>query len=326
MRVQRIGYRIRGFSRVAGLGLTAGMKHPSTEKRERILAFWRKHGVQASCQAKQKTTGTPAPASTAPKHRRRRLWHHQVLKHIRQLRAHYPNLGKQKIHPLLKALCEQHKLPCPSVSTIGRLIADAPDKMRRVPHRLGPRGQPKPVRKGNKKTRKPKGFRASRLGEVVAVDTIVRVRGDMRRYLLTITDVESRVSFAFATLSPKSQQAKQCFCLARKLFPGKVLRVLSDNGSEFEGEFAKYLAQERIPRWYTYPKTPKMNAHAERFNRPPGPGRSQRLLPCSRPDSPPESPNASRCLSQRCKKNLSIITKTCCSRTWSPSTTSWRDG
>ncbi|MGC9129259.1 MAG: integrase core domain-containing protein, partial [Acidithiobacillus sp.] len=43
--------------------------------------------------------------------------------------------------------------------------------------------------------------------------------------------------------------------------------LLSDNGSEFEAGFAQTLAAQQISRWYTYPKTPKMNAHAERFNR-----------------------------------------------------------
>ena len=43
--------------------------------------------------------------------------------------------------------------------------------------------------------------------------------------------------------------------------------VLSDNGSEFEADFAQLLEERGIKRWYTYPKTPKMNAHAERFNR-----------------------------------------------------------
>ena len=43
--------------------------------------------------------------------------------------------------------------------------------------------------------------------------------------------------------------------------------MLSDNGSEFEADFAQLLEERGIKRWYTYPKTPKMNAHAERFNR-----------------------------------------------------------
>ena len=51
------------------------------------------------------------------------------------------------------------------------------------------------------------------------------------------------------------------------LFPKPPDIVLSDNGREFEAGFAEALAERGIRRWYTYPKTPKMNAHAERFNR-----------------------------------------------------------
>ena len=51
------------------------------------------------------------------------------------------------------------------------------------------------------------------------------------------------------------------------VLPVKPKRVLSDNGSEFEGEFRRCAAARGIERFYTWPKSPKMNAHVERFNR-----------------------------------------------------------
>ena len=39
--------------------------------------------------------------------------------------------------------------------------------------------------------------------------------------------------------------------------------VLTDNGSEFKKEFDQAVESH----WHTYPRTPKMNAHCERFNR-----------------------------------------------------------
>ena len=51
------------------------------------------------------------------------------------------------------------------------------------------------------------------------------------------------------------------------LLPPSPPIVFSDNGGEFEANFAQVLQERGIRRWYTYPKTPKMNAHAERFNR-----------------------------------------------------------
>ncbi len=52
-----------------------------------------------------------------------------MLKEIRRLRTELPNLGKEQIFVRLKPWCEQRYLACPSVSTIGRMIAAAHDKM-----------------------------------------------------------------------------------------------------------------------------------------------------------------------------------------------------
>jgi Helix-turn-helix domain len=48
MQVQRIGYRVRGLYRVAGLGVKWGMIAPDTEKRLKILRFWEEHGLKAT--------------------------------------------------------------------------------------------------------------------------------------------------------------------------------------------------------------------------------------------------------------------------------------
>lgn len=46
MQIQRIGYRVRGLYRIAGLGLKWGMIAPNTGKRLKILKFWQDHGWQ----------------------------------------------------------------------------------------------------------------------------------------------------------------------------------------------------------------------------------------------------------------------------------------
>jgi transposase InsO family protein len=43
--------------------------------------------------------------------------------------------------------------------------------------------------------------------------------------------------------------------------------VLTDNGSEFKKHFSERLRELHLTHFHTYPKTPKMNAHVERFNR-----------------------------------------------------------
>ncbi len=46
-----------------------------------------------------------------------------------------------------------------------------------------------------------------------------------------------------------------------------VTFVLTDNGSEWKKHFAAEVLKLQITHYHTYPKTPKMNAHIERFNR-----------------------------------------------------------
>jgi transposase InsO family protein len=45
------------------------------------------------------------------------------------------------------------------------------------------------------------------------------------------------------------------------------VRPVSDNGQEFGEYFHSALQTQRIVHWHTFPRTPKMNAHCERFNR-----------------------------------------------------------
>ena len=47
--------------------------------------------------------------------------------------------------------------------------------------------------------------------------------------------------------------------------PFKIERVQTDNGSEFLGELDEYLKKRGIEHYFSYPKSPKTNAHVERF-------------------------------------------------------------
>ena len=97
------------------------------------------------------------------------------------------------------------------------------------------------------------------------MDTVIAVRDGVRRYLFACLDLRRRFGLAVAT--PGMSSCRDFADLAFDPVPGPVDRVLSDNGSEYEGRFADLLRVRGIARYYTYPKTPKMNAHAERFNR-----------------------------------------------------------
>ena len=52
-----------------------------------------------------------------------------------------PNLSKEKLYIFVKLFCEQRNLSCPKARTIGRIIADQPDKMRSRPIKVRSNGQ-----------------------------------------------------------------------------------------------------------------------------------------------------------------------------------------
>jgi len=120
MRVQHVGYQIKGFYRWADYALRWGMIATDAQRRLQILDFWQRHGLAAAHEAftisrrtlylwRAKLTaegGNVAalvPGSTAPKHRRRRQWPAALVAEIRRLRTLHPNLAKEKLHWLLPA-------------------------------------------------------------------------------------------------------------------------------------------------------------------------------------------------------------------------------
>lgn len=251
-------------------------------RRTEILAFWSKHGLEAARDAfkvkrrvlyywkrrlkegKGKLESLN-PHSRAPKTRRKRIWDWHILEEIKRLRLEHPNLGKEKICPLLEEFCHTQGLKCPKSRTIGRLIQDL-GGLRRFPQRVSHFGK---IKKDNRQKvlRKPLSFQARYPGHCVALDTIEEIISGSRRYVTTAEDLFGRFAFAWATSSHASKAAAEFFDSFRLLFPYQVTFVLTDNGSEFKKHFAQELLKLQIIHYHTYPQTPKMNAHVERFNR-----------------------------------------------------------
>ncbi len=283
MQFERFSRGIRGFATVANRALYWDMICKTAEERLKVLKFWDHHGLQATREAfgvSRRTLfawraqlreggGQPhalTPRSTRPRSVRRRQWPVALIDHIRQLRISYPNLGKEKLHRFVEAFCQQRGLATPSSRTIGRLIADAPDKMRHAPprhhSRFYPQGVPRRLR-----TRKPKGYQAHNPGDCLAWDSIERRLTGQRRYLITSTDLASRFGFALGVKSLSSASAELAWRIQQHLFPVPTQHALSDNGHEFGKRFHQAVVEDHVTHWHTYPRTPKMNAHCERFNR-----------------------------------------------------------
>lgn len=253
------------------------------KKRFEILVFWNKYGLTPTMEAfniKKRTlqnwkarlkqgagkAESLNPKSRAPHTRRRRQWPIVVTSEIRRIREEHPNLGKEKVFVHLQAFCSERGLICPSIKTIGRLITDAPDKMRTFPQKVGHTGQMKKIHRV-RKDHKPKGFKALRPGHCISLDTIEFHFWGRRIYVITMIDLFSRYAFVHVTTSHASSAAEEFFTHCLNVFPYPVEFVLTDNGSEFMKDFDLSLRDLCTTHWHTYPRTPKMNAHCERFNR-----------------------------------------------------------
>lgn len=249
------------------------------KERCRILAFWERHGTEAATEAfkvskrtlfrwqrkLEKTVGKLEglnPGSTAPKKRNKRVVPIPLSDRIISLRTLHPRMGKEKIHAILKRECYAG-----SVSTIGRIIADLKEKsLLSSPRKVALSGRTgrlivpgiKPYRK---KLRRPKGYR------VLEVDTVVRFVDGTKRYIVTGVDTEKRTAFAAAYTNHGSASASDFLTKCQAVLPDCPLAVQTDNGSEFALHFDRACEKMKLKRFHTYPRSPKMNAHVERFNR-----------------------------------------------------------
>lgn len=249
------------------------------KRRTKILVFWEKYGDGATKEAfgtsrrtlfrwqekLQKEQGRLEglnKKSTAPKGRRKRVVKGSIEESITTLRTDHPRLGKDKVHALLKQQGYEG-----SVSTIGRIIKDlkeagrfpSPEKIsfQAKTGRLTVAGK-KPKRK---KLRRPKGYR------VLEVDTVVRFVDGFKRYVVTGVDTEKRTSFAACYTNHGYASEADFLSKCVEVLPDCPKAVQTDNGSEFALHFNKACDDLRLERFHTYPRSPKMNAHVERFNR-----------------------------------------------------------
>ncbi|MBU0540260.1 DDE-type integrase/transposase/recombinase [Patescibacteria group bacterium] len=252
------------------------------KNRIRILEHWKKYGIASAMDAFKLSERTLRlwksvlkkgngrlealnPKKTTPHNRRKRIWPPAIVSEIKRLRQEHPNLGKDKIHPLPQRFCDGQGLHGPSIATIGNIMKDM-GGLRTFPQKVRHNGRIVP-RKRLKVPRKPKHFIATHTGHCVSLDTVERIQHGLRRYLITFVDIHSRFAFAMLTTSHASHAAKTFFDIIRIVFPYPIEFVLTDNGSEFMKLFDDELRRLCLTHWRTYPKTPKMNAHCERFNR-----------------------------------------------------------
>jgi len=283
MKIQSKYRGIKGFVTVYNRAVRYRyMITEEAKRRYRILIHWEKHGLESTMDAfgvlrrtlfnwkhllKEGNGKVEAlnPKSRRPKTVRRRSWDFRILEEMKQLRIKHPNLGAEKLYPLLLDFCDVTGIPqCPKPTTIERLIVDL-GGLRIAPEKVSHFGKIKKVNR-QKVLRKPKDFKILYPGHTVALDTIEKQKNGRRLYILTAIDIYTRTTYAIATKSHSSQTFAHFFFLIMQMFPYPIKNVLTDNGSEFKKYLSKLLTENEITHYHSYPKTPKMNAHCESFN------------------------------------------------------------
>src|SRR3989344_2566569 len=131
MRIFSINRGVKGSRTLQEYAIRfAYMISEGAKRRARILTFWQTHGLAATVDAhdvkrrtlfgwQRKLKGSRGkleglnPGSRKPKVDRKRLRHAGISEEIKRLRFYHPNLGKEKLHPLLLEFCAAKNLSCP---------------------------------------------------------------------------------------------------------------------------------------------------------------------------------------------------------------------
>jgi len=120
---------IKGFGRVMKYFTNQMIKTKEERRRERILNFWKLHGIAATKDAfrisrstlylwkQRQKKGLLKPQSKRPKTTRRPITSKIIIDLVSDLRISFPYLGKEK----LANLCLQNGYQV-SASTVGRII------------------------------------------------------------------------------------------------------------------------------------------------------------------------------------------------------------
>ncbi len=244
------------------------------KRRTKILAFWEKHGLDATKEAfdvgratlfrwqKKLDEGKGKlesinPLSRAPKKRRTRSVPEGVEEYIIKERLAHPRLSKEKLATMMKHDINLNL----SFSKVGRIMSGM--KKRGV---LPLYFKEKRGSVGKKKLRR-EGFMPTSGGELVEIDTVVTSRNGTKRYTLTGIDLYGRFAYAYTYKNASSATATDFLKKMQLVAPFKIARIQTDNGSEFAKYFAEYLEVQNIVHFHIYPRCPKMNTHIERFNR-----------------------------------------------------------
>jgi len=247
----------------------------------RTLAFWEKHGLEATKEAfsvsrptlfrwqkELKDGGGKLESlnnkSTVPKNKRKRIIPQIVQDFILNERKYDPRLSKDKLSILMK----QDGIANLSPSTVGRMLNDLKEKGVLPKYtKLSVSGKTGRLIERKQRKQRVKLRSKGHTGGLVKADSIIRFTDGIKRYIVTAMDKENKFAFAYAYKNHSSDSATDFMKKFKSVAPIQLTHVQTDNGSEFANHFEIYLEKNGIVHFHTYPRCPKMNTEIERFNR-----------------------------------------------------------
>jgi len=194
--------------------------------------------------------------SERPKRVRQPITPTSVIDLVKQLRKLNPEYSKYKLAVILK---RDHGYNL-SASSIGRIISRHNLFFTPTVKRKGHPGR----RQSMTRTRKPQGFVPVKPGDLIEVDVKHLPHINGKRYGFVAVDVVTKQATVHVSTSISSSQGALAWRKAvHKL--GLPKAVITDNGSENMGAFAKLLQEQPTDHYWARPHTPKDKPHVERF-------------------------------------------------------------
>ena len=264
-------------------------KRECIERRLEIIKFFDEFGAEATRKAFHKSRSTVylwkqklkanggklsvlAPGDTTPIHKRKRVVHPFIESFIVDYRTNHPGVDKTTIAYALASACTSAGIEPVSESTVGRIIHDLKAKGR-IPRfsKITIHGSTGRLlvteRKPAKKKTRRKGFTPKQPGDLVQMDTISIFTDGIKRYIFTAIDLRTRFAFACSYKSNSSANGNDFLKKFITVAPFTIMKIQTDNGSEFAKHFDNYCQDNNLTHFFNYPRHPESNACLERFNR-----------------------------------------------------------
>ena len=257
----------------------------TAQKRMEMITFYDQFGEKATIQAfgadrrvisrwKKRLNNSGGklsslvPTSTSPHTYRTPQTHPDIVSFIRNQRELHPRIGKDKLKPDLDIYCEQQGINTVSSSTIGNTIKRHRyffQKVGRIYHNPNSKWARNEAKK-TKRLRIRHSPKPTDYGHILS-DTVERITDGVRDYFISAIDAKMKFALTLNYSRLTSKNMKDFYHRFKAVYPGRVIRWQTDNGSENLGEFDQQLETDNIPHLFIYPRCPKIDSFIERYNR-----------------------------------------------------------